>query len=48
MEELVIATNNQHKVEEIRRALGNKIKLISNFKELNSMSKIIKLLVLFQ
>ncbi|MBQ2303820.1 MAG: RdgB/HAM1 family non-canonical purine NTP pyrophosphatase [Bacteroidales bacterium] len=29
MEELVIATNNQHKVEEIRRALGNKIKLIS-------------------
>lgn len=29
MEELVIATNNQHKVEEIRRALGDKIKLIS-------------------
>lgn len=29
MEELVIATNNQHKVEEIRRALDNKIKLIS-------------------
>ena len=29
MEELVIATNNQHKVEEIRRTLGNKIKLIS-------------------
>lgn len=29
MEELVIATNNQHKVDEIRRALGNKIKLIS-------------------
>ena len=29
MEELVIATNNQHKVEAIRRALGNKIKLIS-------------------
>ena len=29
MEKLVIATNNQHKVEEIRRALGNKIKLIS-------------------
>jgi XTP/dITP diphosphohydrolase len=29
MEELVIATNNQHKVEEIRRALGNKIKVIS-------------------
>lgn len=29
MEELVIATNNQHKVEEIRRALGNKIKFIS-------------------
>lgn len=29
MEELVIATNNKHKVEEIRRALGDKIKLIS-------------------
>lgn len=29
MEELVIATNNQHKVEEIQRVLGGKIKLIS-------------------
>lgn len=29
MEELVIATNNKHKVEEIQRVLGGKIKLIS-------------------
>lgn len=39
MEELVIATNNQHKVEEIRRALGNKIKLIS-LKDLGSREEI--------
>ncbi|MEE0936592.1 MAG: RdgB/HAM1 family non-canonical purine NTP pyrophosphatase [Bacteroidales bacterium] len=39
MEELVIATNNQHKVEEIRRALGNKIKLIS-LKDLGCREKI--------
>lgn len=29
MEELVIATNNKHKVEEIQRVLGGKIELIS-------------------
>lgn len=39
MEELVIATNNQHKVEEIRRALGNKIKLIS-LKDLGCIEEI--------
>ena len=39
MEELVIATNNQHKVEEIRRALGDKIKLIS-LKDLGCIEEI--------
>ncbi|HBN06076.1 MAG TPA: non-canonical purine NTP pyrophosphatase, partial [Bacteroidales bacterium] len=39
MKEYIIATNNKHKVEEIQKALGDKVKLVT-LKELGCREEI--------